>query len=590
MSINPPAPELSLISSWCVHPSAHKSNADAVPRLIGLELALEDGIRLHDLYFLGHEDIPVYARWINMPKDETPVEPHAFAAKLTKEDIEQRIAVRLRALLASAYNGALVGRRPRIAALATFFARISSLDDEKREDAVNAIKNALRLASELGCHCVEIVGGTSVPMLGSTSSRESARNKTPEEYRAERMNALVDSLCDLADFWQRELNADGGHAPLLALELEPGPGFLLNSIDAYREVKTALQTRQRQGVSGAAAALECVGLNLDVAHAFLLGLDAEEIEKEFLHDIVHMHLSDHAGHAGRGGVHAADLPPRTFHVYKGEFEPWIALAKNLTAKSARFSKVIAIELEACMDRAVVATALNTTRKWLNAPGDPAPTQDGAAPISHNRRVLGALLVVDLGNSTKELVSHQDDAAMQLEEHLGGLCRDILARSGSVMSFTGDGFIALFEERDFRSAQLAAETALEAACVAARTSREAAGNKSGLTYRAALHWGEAFVPNTGALREQILGENVVCAARLCAWVGRVEAGTPRHERGAFYAMTQEFKEALEPNDTMSKADPDAPPRPRFRQWGEEEFKGLDGRAYGVWFAVDPGNQG
>lgn len=528
---------------------------------------MADGTRLLDLYFLGHEEVPVFANWAGMEiHDANLMEPHAFAASLDPVHLG-RIAEKIRRRLVEAYVGQLVGRRPRIPAMATFFPRISSLDPGRRATAVAAVANTMRLAKKLGCHCVEIVGGTSAPPLTGVHVGDD-----PHGYVEARMEALVCSLCEIAHALAGEDPACARSQPLIAMELEPGPSLLLCDLDAYRKLKAALESST---LPGAAAARAMVKLNLDVAHAFIIGLDPKELGKDYLNEIAHMHLSDHAAHHELGGVHASDLPPRSFHVFKDEFQPWLELAVELTNRGENFSKTIAIELEACMDRAVVASAMSTTRRWLNACAKPTADAAAPAPGGGNRRVTGALLVVDLGNSTEVLVGTKDDQAMGLEHFVGDLCREILNLGGSVMSFTGDGFIALFEARDFGSDREAAEKAAEAAQGAGKILRQKAGDASGLTYRAALHWGDAFVPNTGPLRDQILGKNVVCAARLCSLISQIEQGTPKRQRGAYCAATGQFIEVLNAAEQQDS---------KWLEWGDETFKGLN-EPYTIHYAVE-----
>ena len=111
-----------------------------------------------------------------------------------------------------------------------------------------------------------------------------------------------------------------------------------------------------------------------------------------------------------------------------------------------------------------------------------------------------------------------------------------------MSFTGDGCIALFEERHFASQIETINAAVDAAHRIGELvfSKRHTRRYKDMTARIALHWGEAYIPPSGRLRDQIIGGDVVCATRVCDWLGRVvETATSPDLRNTLIGMTDAF---------------------------------------------------
>jgi hypothetical protein len=349
-------PEVGLITSWHVPVKHGRLGRKLLP---GLSLALEEGINVLDLYFLDHADIPWYAK-VAQIKDPSG-EPHTFAAALTQEHL-QAIAKVLRQGMTLVDGARTLGWRPRIGALATFFPNASLPEQSEellRNEAARALQNTLYLASLLGCRFVEIVGGAAVP------GPKCSQRILPKEYRKQRLEALAKTLCEVYD-----PDAPGGNLlstikdpkawPLMAIELEPGDSFLMNDLKAFKNLcgKVAELCRRKPGLRAG----EKLRLNVDVAHAFLIGyspLDLKGMEDK----VAHMHLSDHAGDALTGRVHTSDLIPGFFHGFK-EFKPWLELAIRRTVHKKDFSGIISVELEAINDIDQVLCAINVTRRWI----------------------------------------------------------------------------------------------------------------------------------------------------------------------------------------------------------------------------------
>jgi class 3 adenylate cyclase len=541
-------PEVSVISSWSV-PNCRQ---EGEPSISSLQDALREGINLLDLYFLDHYDIPWYAKVCDVSASQHH-DPHNFAASLSKDQLHM-LEERLRFELTDKYQGRLVGRRPRFGAIATFFPNISHTENGKRHVAVQAIRNTLFLAYLLGCRCVEIVGGAGVPGDGFTG------NMTPKAYHDSRMAELAKSIKEIYDLGDDEnpLNTVPLHRlPSLAVELEPGYSFLLRSLKDFTDLLDEVKKIDPDGI-----ALNKTLLNVDVAHAFLIGYGVDEIRNLGLEDrVAHMHISDHGGDFKRGGSHAVDLPPGMYH-QQVEYDPWLKFAIHAKNTNPNFSGMIAIEMEAVNNPDEIIAAINVTRRWLLAAGE-----NYSAEITHFESAArnvhrGALLVVDIGHSTEELLTGNTvvEQCMHLTKNVEKLCRVVLEKGGSVMSFTGDGVIAIFEDEHYSNSAEVAKAAVE---VAERVTELLLALIPKITIRAALHWGDGYIPNSGQLRDQIIGPDVVCASRLCDWLGKVyEPAQDDSHDGVLVAATAAFLDMVA-EDSRS-------------EWGPRktvDFKGL-----------------
>lgn len=511
-------PEVSLISSW--HSPTPKK-AREQPDLLALRLGLEQQIALHDLYFLNHTDIPWYHQRLkeggssvgdDLSAAQSPLE---FAAALKPSDVTV-LATALIEFLATNFKGALVGPRPRFTAVATYWPLISLPsgpdDDQLRKKSVAALANSLLLASKLGCHHVEIVAGSAVPDNGLDVVEPDAGLRA----RNERTQVFCRSLREVFDLVDRAFQP-GDRRPAVCLEIEPGEVYLMDQVSRFAELRLALEASNFRW-------LDRVLLNIDFAHMMLTpgdeNLTGSEIQaqaakrEDIMPWIGHMHMSDHAR------THAADLCPGTYHFYP-HYKPWLDLALDLCEmREARFSGVIAVELEACGDIFEVVRATGKTRRWIaHTARSRERSRMASSHADHDPRLIeGSLLVVDIGNSTACLTEKSPAA---IERCVTAICRVVHRHRGSVYSFTGDGVIAVFEGGHFVSAREAAGSALnvvESLPLALEPVMKAdPGQVKSAYLRAALHWGQVHVPTGGPLLYQAIGRDVVIACRLCSRV-------------------------------------------------------------------------
>lgn len=566
-------PEVSLITSW--HVEAETSGKPCLP---GVEYALRENVNLLDLYFVEHSDIPWYLSRIAEKGRRKELQslrrkPSAFVAALQPDELK-RIAESLWTLLTNAYDGKLIGRRPRFAALATYFPHLSLPIGPQRDTAIRALRNTLFLAHHLGCRCVEIVGGAGVPGRNYTGT------ESPEEYRQSRMEALAANLIlvyeddrEIPDNPLRREEMEG-KIPIVAVELEPGVSPLLNRPKAFLDLRRLIAKRGEDCLTA-----RSVYLNADIAHAFLIGYSPEEalFEQELASRIAHIHISDHAGGRHQGGAHASDLVPGIFH-REAEYHPWLKFAINqMNPQSpsdgsgqepppSHFSGVVSIELEACNDPDMMLDARRIVQRWVRNAAQKFPLSDDGVGSDQKR---GILLVVDIANSTEKHFGPRSGqmGSLRLRETIEQLCTVVHNHRGSTMSFTGDGFIALFEAVHFAEQGEAKRKALTAAqeiCQAKYRGRR-------LVVRAALHDGEAYIPSSGRLRDQIIGEDVVLTTRLCAWLSQtIESSISPHERSGLIAVTEQWRASMLTAATEA-----------WNEHREVEFKGLKGKHTVFW---------
>jgi class 3 adenylate cyclase len=562
-------PQVSLITSWYVPPPGEVGTGGCLP---ALELALKNRIAVHDLYFLSPADIAFYHKAAKMPERLNYSDPLAFAADLLPQQIKY-IAVELTSLLTKKYVGPLVGPRPRFSALATYWPLISlpsvAKDEDKHEDedqvelfqpgrkvtvreaSILAVRNSLLLARELGCSHVEAVGGAAVP----EHPRVRAKPCDPEDYRRRRLTQLTKSITQVYEQLPKQ---DAGRWPFLCLEVEPGNSFLIRDLQAFKDL--------RKRLTGAAA--NGTLLNVDIAHMMLLEDDMEKTLKKlrrFKPFIGHFHISDHSR------SHAADLAPGTYHSFP-DYKGFLEIAVELTSKADnnKFSRTIAVELEAIADIHEAARVVALTSSWLHQIRDePCGNTNAQGDDISGAALSGALLAVDLGNSTEALIANMSFAkgARNLEKKVGEVCEAVHGKRGSVLSYTGDGVIAFFQDSDFlESKEAAVEAAVQCASQVEKL-LDSSGPKGEatkpMTVRAAVHHGEVYIPVAGRLRHQAIGREVVVVARLCDWIAKtIESAVPPQQRRIIVALTAEAWKYL-PRKAQYACTP----------WEGAEFKGL-----------------
>ena len=523
-------PEISLVSSWRVGPTPVIEPDDPAfddLHLDSLRLAVQNNLRLLDLYFLSKDELPFFqqAAGKHIDPDEPILE---FACGLTPDHI-QSLADRLTDEICESFRGNVVGQRPRICALATYWPSISlpttvdgvsdkeaAADRALRENSIAALQTSLYLAHCLGSQHVEIVGGASfsseIVPLKDCGNFDNPKDAAEHASRSLRLDSFRDSLVEAYtnDRGTELFGEDLSNAPSVCVEVEPGDVFLINSVESFAELKETFSGSDEtfRKVN------EKVLLNIDVAHLMLTeNLHASRddpadqlkaIETLKLEEwIGHCHISDHAR------THAADLCPGTYHFFE-DYRKWFDLLIRVNAPSdSRFSGIIAIELEACADIHEVSRAIDVTRRWMEAamPEEPANAPD-VGPAGFD----GAIVVIDIVKSTERFFGPESPVAMgvaDLDRAIVSMCKEVHRKRGAVVSFRGDGLVAVFNTKHYAGNPQATTQAAYDCCLSLLEDEAMA-----IGLRFSLHYGTLYRPASAQLRYQILGPAIVAACMLC----------------------------------------------------------------------------
>lgn len=195
--------------------------------------------------------------------------------------------------------------RTQIAALATYFPDVTSLYDWRRELAVDALTNAVRLGFALveadlaRSAIVEVVCGTILDPCECGECQSRGRIFVSDSLT--KFQLLLDSLNRVVR--QIEQLQRDGSAPrtpfAFGVELEPGETYVLcdkDSLDGFFSLLDSTAWAQLRPF---------VGLNLDIAHMKIAGVEPAQLRK-YTGRIVHGHIADHPG------MHTRDQPIGTW--------------------------------------------------------------------------------------------------------------------------------------------------------------------------------------------------------------------------------------------------------------------------------------
>jgi sugar phosphate isomerase/epimerase len=227
------------------------------------------------------------------------------------------------------------------------------------ETATSALYFLVDLAGELRkrsgrkAFTIEVVCGSRIDsaelysnsLKGGTASLENVTTSILDPEKA--IRSFLSRLKPVAE---RCLETPGVQ---LALELEPGPLFTLNSSDAVTTLCRILGQPEYEKVSRA------IGINLDIAHwAFLTRIHPQWLDqlqtKPVRDRIAHAHICD------QSNGHFADTYIGSFH--NSEFDDWLRILTRLPhearpASCPVFDGLISVEMEACRDIRQISHAL-----------------------------------------------------------------------------------------------------------------------------------------------------------------------------------------------------------------------------------------
>jgi len=238
-----------------------------------------------------------------------------------------------------------------IVATASFVPEVTSLDRDSYEMACNALRFLLRFATALrrsghqDLRTVELVVGSRIGGIWPARGGSYVATWMDTDVACRRVLSILGRvLCECA-------NCPPEDRIVLALELEPGPMFLLRDWESLVEVC--------QQIAKDPLLSRFVGVNVDIAHWRL----ARDITPERVWDtpevrdrIVHGHLSGHH-HCS----HFGDLPPFDLNAAK-DFRPWIELLRRIAAdwrdpELPQFSGYVSLELEAAKELRIVTKSV-----------------------------------------------------------------------------------------------------------------------------------------------------------------------------------------------------------------------------------------
>ena len=296
-----------------------------------------------DLYCFHFGDMGDSEDWHLFPATETQRLVDAVATIADKDRAIHGVATKL-ATWARPFN---------LRAFATNLPAISSTNEQRRRKAVKALWAVCQIADYLDVPCVEAVGGAD---FGRWGSKDKWIIEASWQSYEERCHALLKSLHSLRTLMDR--NEINGVA--IALELEPGPSYLLNSVCGRpfcgMQRPSALQRVMKE------LPAKYVGLNLDIGH--FLRLEAVEpdllahVYSEYLDRVLHAHASRHTG------IHGQDLYLRSEDY--AECKRWLKVFCDSMScdRDSVPTKTVAVELEACHRTEWIEKSLRILRNWL----------------------------------------------------------------------------------------------------------------------------------------------------------------------------------------------------------------------------------
>ena len=330
--------------------------------------AIPDNARFIEYYACMHDDLDLFFSHLSRPRSALRV----FAESAGGDDEEGEANA---AAFSQALRREFRGRD--IIALASFIPEIMP-PGALSPKAVAALKFLVMTAAKLKIadrsFVVEFVGGSRTRGLTKRVRRIKHGEGIWEDdrYRVGVLSSseLRSSIQDLIKRLEPVAVEAEERGILLALELEPGPFFLINSASALDLFCQELNSGSAQSWKNA------IGLNLDVAHwAFLSKhpmpdspkLDLSWLEKReyVLNRIVHAHISDQSiGHLG-------DLHLTAVH-QDADFAPWLELIARRAARKPDvdhgvlpFSGFISIEHEACKTPEQIHYSFDILTKWVS---------------------------------------------------------------------------------------------------------------------------------------------------------------------------------------------------------------------------------
>lgn len=249
-----------------------------------------------------------------------------------------------------------------IVALTSFFPEINlSSADWRGNTCSRVLESLVRIAAELAllngtAPVIQLVAGSLISHFESIED-ECSRRRTLYARRGNEsvlmsvvLERIAEALHAVSVEYHGRLKFDA--CMRVALELEPGPLYLLRDRDTLLAFRQAIEDLGEPIVDA------CVGYNLDVAHWWL----AQRINAAWLRSnpriaerVFHAHISGHSPRGHFGDISLARLHPEMISPFK-EWLSEIACLPNV--------HTVSLEMEAARSLTDVEESIQTLQVWL----------------------------------------------------------------------------------------------------------------------------------------------------------------------------------------------------------------------------------
>jgi hypothetical protein len=315
-----------------------------------------------DLYAFMQSDTNSFLNG-NLPAGEERKDAVAAMARLAE------MPAAIRKVAESISTKFLLEKRVRLVAMATFIPEITSGNIALAKQAISACLFLIRLAKSLQAlghpmSTIQMVAGSLIdgvwPALNFAEVPAQPAFGANLVHPEKALNRLIRRLKPVAREIMQSANGKtrGKHPLQLAFELEPGPLYVLGTIESVRRFCEKLEHDPILS--------PVVGLNIDIHHwGFVAGIRADDLrEARIFNRIVHGHVSDH----GRGLFSSGVI--NSIHG-KEDYLPWLNLLADRSAANRRglkdypkFSRFVSVELEASKSRGMVETSCQGLDNYL----------------------------------------------------------------------------------------------------------------------------------------------------------------------------------------------------------------------------------
>lgn len=243
----------------------------------------------------------------------------------------------------------------RVAALASYYPGITSLSSSRREQAVKALVNTIKIAMTLSegngsrapiltYPVVEMVCGSLLDPTPCDSSTCAPREETTVYVST--VESKLERLCQSLMEVHRSLP---GKRFFLALEVEPGDTYVLRNEASLRMLFWMIDERYP-------VLNEIVGINADLAHLRLAEITPEFLDEPAHRDrLIHSHVCDHPGAHTRDQIVGTWTP---VYAEENEILKYLRVLKRRAGEAPPppelpppgrlpFTRTVALELEGC---------------------------------------------------------------------------------------------------------------------------------------------------------------------------------------------------------------------------------------------------